>query len=123
MDDSFIRVEVEVNTPAIQDKLSALFHDDRTMLEIHNLLAKTIDPWVPYLSGPLSQTVDVQPEYIRYVVPYAHYQYYGVGFNHTIEVHPLASAMWDKVAMQTMRESFEAQVKDILVRRAKELYG
>lgn len=123
MDDNFIRVDVEVNAPAIQDKLSALFHDDRTMLEIHNLLVKTIDPWVPYLNGPLSQTVDVQPEYIRYVVPYAHYQYYGVGFNHTIEVHPLASAMWDKVAMQTMRESFEAQVKEILVRRAKELYG
>ena len=123
MDDSFIRVNVEVNAPAIQDKLSALFHDDRTMLEIHNLFAKTIDPWVPYLNGPLSQTVEVTPQYIRYTVPYAHYQYYGVGFDHTREVHPLASAMWDKVAMQAKRTSFEARVKEILVRRAKELYG
>lgn len=37
--------------------------------------------------------------------------------------HPLATKEWDKVAMQTQLELFEKQVRDILVRRAKELYG
>lgn len=123
MDDSFIRVEVEVNEAALQDKLFALFNDETTMTAIHNLLARTVDPWVPYLEGMLSQTLEITPMYVRYLMPYAHYQYYGVGFNHTIEHHPLASAQWDKVAMQSQKDIFMEQVKGILVRRAKELYG
>lgn len=39
------------------------------------------------------------------------------------EKHPLATAEWDKVAMQTQLAAFEQTVKNILVRRAKELYG
>ncbi len=39
------------------------------------------------------------------------------------EQHPLATAEWDKVAMQTQLEAFEETVRKILVRRAKELYG
>lgn len=37
--------------------------------------------------------------------------------------HPLATAQWDKVAMQTQLAAFEQTVKNILVRRARELYG
>ncbi len=106
----------------IVEKINKLI-DDNTMLEIHNLFAKTIDPWVPFLEGPLSQTVEINPEYIRYIQPYAHYQYEGINFNHTIEYHPRATAQWDKVAMQTELAAFEEQVKQILIRRAKELYG
>lgn len=39
------------------------------------------------------------------------------------EEHPLATAQWDKVAMQTQLAAFEQTVKNILVRRARELYG
>jgi hypothetical protein len=117
-----VTADVGINIPAIQKKVESLV-DDTVMLEVHNLLAKTIDPWVPFLEGPLSQTLEITPQYVRYLQPYAHYQYMGINFNHTTTYHPLASAQWDKVAMQSQLNSFEEQVKQILIRRAKELYG
>lgn len=97
--------------------------DDETKLAVNNLLAKTIDPWVPYLEGPLSQTLEITPERIKYAVPYAHYQYYGDGFNHTKDFHPLATERWLEVAMETEYDSFMAQARQIVERRARELYG
>lgn len=118
-----INFNVKINADSIEDKLSKLVKDDTTMLMVHYLFAKTIDPWVPYLNNPLSTTVEIEPYLIRYIQPYARRQYYGVDFNHTVEFHPLASALWDEVAMQTQLEPFKEQVKEILLRRAKELYG
>lgn len=93
-------------------------------LEVHNIFAKLIDPWVPFLEGPLSQSglANVTPEYVRYGgsdvgVPYAHYQYNGIDFNHTTEFHPLASAKWDKVAMQSQLPNFEISVHESLKKR------
>lgn len=114
---------VEINEQALASKFSKLINDDTTMLEIHNLLAKMCDPYVPFLEGPLSQTIEVTPEYVRYTQPYAHYQYNGDGFNFTRDYHPLASAHWDDAMMRDHREEFVAQVKQILLRRANELYG
>lgn len=115
--------EVKINIPEIADKLDKLLVDDTTMLEVHQEFAKTIDPWVPYLNNPLSTTLDITPECVNYIVPYARRQYFGVDFHHTTENHPLASAKWDEVAMQTQLDSFTEEVKKILIRRANELYG
>lgn len=114
------RVEVDVN--AIGQKLENLL-DSRTMLELNNLFAKYMDPYVPFLEGPLSQTVEVSPEYVKYIQPYARYQYYGTEFNHTLDYHPLASAMWDEAMMRDRGDEFLAEVQEILKRRARELYG
>lgn len=51
--------------------------DDRTMLEIHDLLAKEFNDYVPMDEGVLSQSVEVSAECIRYPGPYAHYMYVG----------------------------------------------
>ena len=118
-----ITTKVEINEAAITAKLSKLVNDDQTMLEIHNLLAKMCDPYVPFLEGPLSQTIEVTPEYVKYTQPYSHYQYTGDHFNFTRDYHPLASAYWDKAMLLDHREEFEELVKQILVRRANELYG
>ena len=119
-----LNVKIHMQEKALQEKLEAFRKDPETMLAIHTDFAKVIDPWVPYLHGFLSQkTIQITPECVRYTQPYARYQYYGVGFNHTKDVHPLASAMWDKVAMQTQRAKFIADVTQILKRRAKELNG
>lgn len=112
----------KLNDSSIENKLKNLC-DDATMLELHNLLAKYCDPYVPFLEGPLSQTIEVTPQFVRYTQPYAHYQYYGTWFNHTLDYHPLASAKWDEAMLRDRRDEFLAQVKAILVRRAKELYG
>lgn len=117
-----LKVDVDVNAMAIQMQLEKVVNPS-AMYEIHNLLAKMCDPYVPFLNGPLSQTVIVMPDYIQYIQPYAHYQYTGTHFNHTKDFHPLASAEWDKAMLRDHREEFVQQVKEILVRRAQELYG
>lgn len=116
-----VKTTVSVDVSAILDKVNRL-KDNATMTEIHTAFYKMIDPWVPYLNGPLSTTVNITADYVDYLMPYAHYQYYGIGFNHTTDHHPLATAQWDKVAMQTQRDSFVATVEAILKRRAKEIW-
>ena len=120
---SRLNVDVSFNDRHIRELFESLLNDERTMYEIHALFARMIDPWVPYLHGPLSKTVEIEPGCVRYVQPYARRQYFGLDFNHTKDVHPLASAMWDKAAMQTQREAFVKQVQDILVRRARQNAG
>lgn len=115
-------VTAKIDDKALEDKLRNLC-DSNTMLEIHNLLAKYCDPYVPFLEGPLSQTIEVTSNYVRYTQPYAHRQYYGTEFNHTLDYHPLASAKWDEAMLRDRRDEFLMDVKEILVRRAKELYG
>lgn len=118
-----VKVNVKVDEDAIAGKLNIILHDDSVMLEIHNLLRKMCDPYVPFLEGPLSQTAEVEPHCVRYIQPYARYQYYGVGFNHTLDYHPLATALWDKVMLAERGDEFKTAVKDIIKRRISELYG
>lgn len=126
---TLIDFSVEVDLTGIEDHFQDLCHDDTTMLEVHNKFASMCDPYVPMLNGPLHESAfaQVTPKYVRYGgtedVPYARYQYYGTEFNHTIEKHPQATALWDKVMMQERGEEFSEAVKEILVRRYKELYG
>ena len=98
---------------AIQDKLAEI-NNPTTMLAIHNNLARRCDPYVPFLNGPLSQTAQVSSDGVRYIQPYARYQYYGDHFNHTTDYHPLASARWDKAMMRDHGDEFIKEVNDIL---------
>lgn len=132
----FVKADVSVDVSSITRKFDNLINEE-TMLAIHNLFAKMCDEYVPFLEGPLSQSAfaQVTPDYVQYGgkgyttsnrpggVPYARYQYYGVGFNHTKDYHPKATAYWDKAMMSEKGEVFCNQVKQILVRRAKQLYG
>lgn len=117
-----ITTDVYVDEIALEHKLENLI-DDTVMLQVNNLFAKMCDPYVPYLENPLSTTLEITSEYVKYLVPYAHYQYTGDNFNFTKDRHPLATARWDKVMMQNHRDEFEQQVKELLLARAKKLYG
>lgn len=44
-------------------------------------------------------------------------------FGYTKNAHPLATHHWDKVAMQKKMPIFLAGVRDIIMRRVRELYG
>lgn len=71
-------VEIEsINFLDIEQKLANLA-DDETMLQIHNLYAKFLDPYVPMREGTLAHNVTITPNYIQYNSPYAHYMYTGV---------------------------------------------
>ena len=117
-----VKLDGRIIEKSLQNRLSAV-NNSTTMLAMHNTLAKRCDPYVPFLNGPLSQTVQVTPEHVRYIQPYAHYQYYGVDFNHTTDYHPLASAMWDKAMLRDHRAEFFHEIKDIIERRLLESNG
>lgn len=122
MADEVLKITVEVNPNAIEDQIESLL-DDTTMMRIHQLLADMCDPYVPYLSGKLHRDVIVNSEGVTYTSGYAAKQYYGTEFNHNLEHHPLASALWDKAMLTDHEEEFLNGVREILVRRANELYG
>lgn len=118
-----VKIDVKISPSLLEGLPEELISDEATMLEIHNLFAKMCDPYVPFLEGPLSQTVEVRSDGNTYIQPYARYQYYGTEFKHTLDYHPLASAKWDEAMMTDKGEEFLEQVKQILIRRANELYG
>ena len=103
---------------ALQKKLTntveEINKDYATKLAIHNTLAKRCDPYVPFLNGPLSQTIQITADGVRYVTPYARYQYYGDGFKHTLEYHPLATSRWDQAMLMDHREEFDKEVEQII---------
>lgn len=107
---------------ALRKKLEEL-NNPTTMLAIHNTLAKKCDPYVPFLEGPLSQTIEVTSEGVHYIQPYARRQYYGENFNHTTEHHPLASAKWDEAMMRDKRDEFKAEVQAIVEERIRRANG
>lgn len=114
-------IDITVDSNGLDNiNLDNLITDD-VMKEIHQVYAEIIDPWTPFLTGKLSTDLTISAEGVTYNVPYAAKKYYGEVFHK--EVHPLATSHWDEVAMQTELDSFTARVKEILVRRAKELYG
>lgn len=127
----------------LQGKIAEL-NNATTMLTIHENLAKRCDPYVPMDEGMLAQTVVITPQEVRYVQPYARYQYYGeiygpnipikengevVGWfsppglpkhptgrqmQHSTEKHPLATSKWDKAMLRDHGEEFYKEVEDIL---------
>lgn len=100
----------------VREAINNSYRNPEILLAIHNTLAKRCDPYVPFLNGPLSQTIQVTTEGVRYIQPYARRQYYGDDFNHTVEYHPLASARWDEAMMRDHGEEFKAEVQEIIRR-------
>ena len=117
-----IITNVEIDENAIGNKIRNLI-DDTLMEQIHSLFERMMEPYVPYLSGTLSQTTEVTARSVKYTQPYAHYQYVGEEFNHTLVYHPLATSYWNKAMMTNEGEAFILQVQELLRRRARELYG
>lgn len=115
---SEVKVHVDISN-ALQNSIKDL-NNEATMLAIHNTLAKMCDPYVPYLYGPLSETIQVSANGVRYTQPYARRQYFGDSFNHTREKHPLASARWDEAMMRDHGDEFVQEVTQILERRVME---
>lgn len=112
--------KVKIDEKAIADKVEALL-DPVTMMQIQSVFADIIAPYTPFLTGKLMNTSIVSDEGITYTVPYAREKYYGeVYFK---EIHPLATAHWDEVAMETQMPVLKERVIEILRARAKELYG
>ena len=121
---SIVVTEIGVQDKGLRDILENLC-DDTTMLMVYQLFAKRCDPYVPRLNGPLHESglAGVTPQYVEYNVPYAHYQYVGQNFNHTLEFHPKATAYWDKVMLAEQGDIFLKELEATLRWRAMQING
>ena len=110
-----IRWAKKLNTKQISNR----FINDRVRLFAHNELYRLSNKYVPMQTGYLVQNVEITPKYVRYKAPYAARMYYGVGFRFRKNKHPLATAMWDKVAMQTQRDKLTRAVAAYMRRQSR----
>lgn len=142
---SVIRVKVQIDDTGIEDYIRSIIEDEKARLEMHNSLARYCSDFLPMSEGDLMRNIEVTPEHLRYNAPYAHYQYVGELYlaengsswaragekKHpsgrplvlSKERHPLASKKWDKAMLANRGDAFAEEIKTILVRRAKEMYG
>lgn len=67
-------------------------------------------------SGVLSQTVEVNTEYVHYKSPYAHRLYVGNKMNFSKEKHVLATSHWDKAMITGHSGQFQREVQEIIDR-------
>ena len=108
----------KVNSKSIENQLSNLI-DDSVMLEIHKLFAEMCNPYVPMKTGRLRNSATPTSEGVTYKVNYAKDVYE----NNTNADNDITSREWDKIMMRDNSDQFIQGVKEILKRRAKELYG
>lgn len=147
-----LKIKVNVDASKFAIRFSQLLTNKETMTAVHNLLFKMETPYVPFDTGTLSQSVEVNEKHVKYKQPYAHYMYEGivygpnipiiedgkvVGFysrpgvkktptgeyiNYDTSHHARATHHWDQAMLQTEGDSFRAQIEKILERMAKKLW-
>lgn len=110
-----IRWAKRLSASALQNR----FCNDRVRLFAHNELWSLCSPYVPKRIGHLLGNVEITPDYIRYKEPYAARMYYGIGFRFRKDKHPLATAMWDKAAMQTQRDKLTRSIAAYIRRQSR----
>ena len=121
---SGVKVTIQINDEALANKLQGLVDDADVMTEIHQMYAEVIDPWVPMDTGLLANDLVIDETGILYEAYdeadgyYAAKNYYDVSIKHRTTHHPLATAYWDKVAMQTEYERVKQKATEIIVRKA-----
>lgn len=111
---------IEVDYSDLKESLENIKSDKEFMTEVQQEFADVVNPYVPYDTGNLSEDITVDETGVTYNAEYADKQYYGEEFHHNTEHHPLATARWDEVAMQTQQEELESRIVDLLEKRFKD---
>ena len=118
-------VNAEMNQGAVFDKINAVTHNVGTMIDISRKVVEVIDPYVPYDTGNLSNSATfvhtLEGTSIVYEAPYASKVYHGVDIAFHKDKHPLATAYWDKVAMQNERTRLAREAEAILKEKARQV--
>lgn len=117
-----LQVNVKINNKNLSKVIRQALDDPQLRTDVSRVYAETVDPWVPMVTGALSESglSNVDSQGVHYTVPYARDVYDSPNLHRT-DKHPLASSRWDKVAMQTERDSFVAKSKDLVKQKIKEL--
>ena len=82
---------------AMLDLVNETLDDPGFKTDVNKMLSEVYDPYVPYVTGALSQNITIDSEGITYNQPYAE-EVYESNHMHNLEHHPLASSHWDEVA-------------------------
>ena len=78
--------------------------------------ARYMNPYVPMVSGMLSQNYVTAPWKVTYTQPYAHRQY-TAGWEHNKEQHPLAVSYWDRAAQNAKSGQIARDITAYLKRK------
>lgn len=127
----------------LQLNISNIPKDEATMTECHNTMVIYMDPYVPMKEGDLSKNVEVNAERVRYLSPYAHYQFEGMVYgpnipimengvivgwwsppnkqptgaqiNYSTDLHPQATHHWHEAMLRDKKDAFTADIKKIIL--------
>lgn len=108
-----IGIKVSFDAPNAGKLGKELFSDD-VLIFFGQEAARQMTPYVPYDQGPLSKNYVVTKDDIVYKMPYAHRQFNGDGFNFSKDMHPLATAHWDKAMMAARKDRLTKAVEDYI---------
>lgn len=112
-----MKIKVSFRDKNLFTNIGEMIAKPSTRTAVNQAYADIVNPWIPYDTGRLSKDITVSPRGITYNAPYSAEQYYGVHIHHQTQHHPLATAYWDKVAMETQREEFNREAAKIIIER------
>lgn len=108
-----------INTVELGGWVKRLNNIANIELETAEKIREISTPFVPFLSGHLSNSTEVIQDdmgaHLLYTELYAHYQYVGVGFKHTTTFHPQATEHWVERALEANPGALEKFVKGKLL--------
>ena len=101
---------VEIDPKAVAARVA----DERARLFSQQALYSLASDFVPRDTGNLMSSVNITPEGVEYLAPYARRVYYGDGLNFSREKNPLACARWDQAAMTARKEQLAAMIQEFM---------
>ena len=80
-------IYIDFDTKSLRRKVKRIL-DKETKLEVANLAAKMMEPYIPMDTGMLFREFEIttEPLGITYTVPYAHYMYEGIVYGPNIPI-------------------------------------
>lgn len=76
--------------------------------------ARHMNKFIPMDTGMLSQNFITQPFKVIYTSPYAHRVFYGEHFKFNKELHPLATAHWDKATSSASGRQIAKEIETFI---------
>lgn len=113
-----MKVKIEFEKPNVGKTAGRIFSDD-VLMYFGQQAAKQMTPYVPMDQGPLSQNYIVTTKYVEYQMPYAHRQFNGDNFNFSKDMHPLATAHWDRAMMAARKDRLTQSVENYIKTKRK----
>lgn len=104
-------IKIELNTRQI---IKRICHDNKNGEFLASIWARYMDKYVPFDSGMLANSAQIEPYKVIYPQSYAHRIYEGGNFNFSKEKHPLATAKWDEICAKANKAKVAKEYTEYL---------